>query len=70
MKKIVITGGNGFIASLVKEALHDTMEIVSLTRKDLDLGDIEAVRKWFTEHAYDSIQAPWHRQLIVRIIPS
>ena len=36
MKTMVITGGNGFIASLVKEAMQSTMEIIPLTRKELD----------------------------------
>ena len=55
MKKIVITGGNGYIASLVKEALQSSMEIISLTRKELDLGDTDAVRSWFKSHDYDYV---------------
>lgn len=55
MKKIVITGGNGFIASLVKEAIKNQYEVCSLSRKDLDLSDIEAVKEWFTSHEYDYV---------------
>ena len=40
MKTMVITGGNGFIASLVKEAMQSSMEIIPLTRKELDLGAV------------------------------
>ncbi len=55
MKKIVITGGNGFIASLVKEAIQDQYEVCPLSRKELDLSDIEAVKQWFTAHDYDYV---------------
>ena len=50
-----ITGGNGFIASLVKEAMQSSMEIIPLTRKELDLGDTAAVRSWFNTHDYDYV---------------
>lgn len=55
MKKLVITGGNGYIASLVKEAMHHSVDIIPLTRKELDLSDTKAVKKWFTEHEYDYV---------------
>ena len=55
MKTMVITGGNGFIASLVKEAMQSSMEIIPLTRKELDLGDTAAVRSWFNTHDYDYV---------------
>ena len=55
MKTMVITGGNGFIASLVKEAMQSSMEIIPLTRKELDLGDTTAVRSWFNTHDYDYV---------------
>lgn len=55
MKKIIITGGNGFIASLVKEAIKDTYEVVSLGRKDLDLSDTNAVATYFQTHDYEYV---------------
>lgn len=55
MKKLIITGGNGFIASLVKEALKGTVEVVALTRKDLDLSDPAAVRDYFMKAEYDYV---------------
>lgn len=55
MKKIVITGGTGFIASLVKEAVQDQYEVCALGRKELDLGDTEAVKEWFSAHDYDYV---------------
>lgn len=72
MKTMVITGGNGFIASLVKEAMQSSMEIIPLTRKELDLGDTAAVRSWFNTHDYDYVFIPelWHRQRTVKIIRS
>ena len=47
MKRIIITGGNGFIASLVKESLKNTMDVVAMTRKDADFADPDVVRAWF-----------------------
>ena len=55
MKKLVITGGNGYIASLVREAVHNDVEVVALTRKELDLSNTEEVREWFTNHEYDYV---------------
>lgn len=55
MKKLVITGGNGYIASLVKEAMRNDVEVVALTRKELDLSNTEAVTEWFTNHEYDYV---------------
>lgn len=55
MKKLIITGGNGFIASLVKEALKGTVEVTALTRKDLDLSDPAAVRDYFMKAEYDYV---------------
>ena len=72
MKTMVITGGNGFIASLVKEAMQSTMEIIPLTRKELDLGETAAVRSWFNTHDTIMFFIPelWHRQRTVKIIRS
>lgn len=55
MKKVVITGGTGFIASIVKEAIEDQYEICALGRKQLDLGNIESVKEWFSTHDYDYV---------------
>lgn len=55
MKKLVITGGNGFIASLVKEAVGSSMDVCPLTRKDFDLSDPDAVSHWFSTHDYDYV---------------
>ena len=67
MKTMVITGGNGFIASLVKEAMQSSMEIIPLTRKELDLGDTAAVRMITIMFFIPEL---WHRQRTVKIIRS
>ena len=55
MKRIIITGGNGFIASLVKESLKNTMDVVAMTRKDADFADPDAVRAWFEKQEFDYV---------------
>lgn len=55
MKKIIITGGNGFIASLVKEKLQSSFEVISMTRKDADLSDAQAVKSYFDAHEFDYV---------------
>lgn len=70
MKRIIITGGNGFIASLVKESLKNTMDVVAMTRKDADFADrmrSEPGLKSRNSIMY-SIPQQWHRQRIVRTI--
>ena len=52
MKKIIITGGNGFIASLVKEKLQTSFEVISMTRNDADLSDAEAVKSYFDSREF------------------
>ena len=55
MKKIIITGGNGFIASLVKEKLQTSFEVISMTRNDADLSDAEAVKSYFDSREFDYV---------------
>lgn len=55
MKKIIITGGNGFIASLVKKALETKFEVISMTRKDADFSHPEDVKAWFKKQEFDYV---------------
>ena len=52
--KVVVTGGNGFIASLVKEA-NPQIEWVSIDKDDLDLSNLEVVKDYFENESYDAV---------------
>ena len=54
MKKVLITGGNGYIARSLAKSLVDC-EIEVITRRDLDLTDGEACRVFFYNKTYDAI---------------
>jgi len=55
MKNILITGGNGYIASSLNNALKDRHNIVKLTRKDFDLTDTRETFKWFDSKHFDIV---------------
>lgn len=53
MKKILITGANGYVGKALVEALKEVYEVHTLTRKEADLTNKEEVRKYFAEdHKY------------------
>ena len=52
-KKLVITGANGYIASLVALYNADRFDIVPVTRADVDLSDPDAVRAYFSALDFD-----------------
>ncbi|MDD6466724.1 MAG: sugar nucleotide-binding protein [Erysipelotrichaceae bacterium] len=52
--KVIVTGGNGFIASSVKEA-NPQIEWVSVDRKELDLSNPDQVRDYFMNAEYDAV---------------
>jgi nucleoside-diphosphate-sugar epimerase len=53
--KILITGGNGYIAKSLFIGLKDKHEITTITRQDFDLTDYDATCKWFYERYFDVI---------------
>lgn len=53
-KKLIITGGQGYIASLVNEFSED-YDILRLGRKDLDLADTKKVREFFDKADFDLV---------------
>jgi len=55
MKKILITGGNGFVARNIFENLNHTYDIDVITRNDFDLLDTISVNKFFSDKFYDVI---------------
>lgn len=44
--KILITGGNGYIAKSLCEAFRDTYEVTSISRKDFDLTSFKDLHKF------------------------
>ena len=55
MKKILITGGNGFIARNLQEQLSLDFDITSCTRSDLDLLNHSTVKQFLQSHSFDTI---------------
>lgn len=53
--KILITGGNGYIASSLYNAFKDIYNVTSITRQDLDLTDGEATIQWFKGKHFDVV---------------
>ena len=53
--KVLITGGNGYIAKSIYNALYKFYDIISITRKDFDLEDTKTVNHWFKDKAFDIV---------------
>lgn len=53
--KILITGGNGYIAKSIYNSLNDRYEITTITRSNFDLTDYNQTCEWFYERQYDVV---------------
>lgn len=53
--KILITGGNGYIAKSLSKALGNEYNVTSITRKDFDLTNREETDKWFQNKHFDVV---------------
>lgn len=56
--KILITGGNGYIAKSLSKGLWESsskLDITLITRQDFDLTDREATNKWFKGKYFDAV---------------
>ncbi len=65
-KKILITGGSGFIGRNIKESyLSEKYDLITPSSKELDLSDDESVRNYFKINSFDvvihSAAKPGHR---------
>lgn len=62
MKKILITGGSGFIGRNLVEGLADAYEVLSPVRAELDLLDENAVQTYLSKHHFNVIihTATWN----------
>jgi len=74
MKKILLTGGTGFIGRNLKESyLKDKYELHAPTRAELNTADTASVNAYFAKHEFDAVlhgavkpghrNAPDHSQL-------
>lgn len=55
MKKILITGGKGYVARSIYSALKDIYDVTSISRSDFDLGDREKTDKFFENKHFDVV---------------
>jgi nucleoside-diphosphate-sugar epimerase len=53
--KILITGGNGYIAKSIHSYLHSKYDITTVGRQDFDLTDWEQTSKWFQGKYFDVV---------------
>lgn len=53
--KILITGGNGYIAKRLHENLSVVYDVTSVTRSDFDLTDYNKTCEWFSKKTYDVV---------------
>lgn len=68
MKKILLTGGSGFIGRNIIENLNQRYEILAPSHRELDLVDESSVRRYFREQQFDivihSATKPGHRNAV------
>ena len=55
MKTMIITGANGYIASLVKSKMQSTFHIIPMSRKEADFSHPDAVEAWLKNQEFDYI---------------
>lgn len=55
MKKIVVTGANGYLASLVMKTNAGKYEFIPVTRKDVDLSEPTKVKEYFESLEFDVV---------------
>lgn len=53
--RLLITGGNGYIAKSLYSAFSNQYQVTSITRNDLDLCDNKQVCSWFDHNEYDVV---------------
>ena len=53
--KILITGGNGYIAKSIYPSLHTKYDITTVGRQDFDLTNWDETNKWFEEKQFDVV---------------
>ena len=55
MKKVLVTGSNGFLASRFKEYYKDKYDILALSHKELDITNEKQVYDFFKNNNIDIV---------------
>ena len=55
MRRIILTGANGFIASAIRHYNSDRYEFINVTRKEIDFSKPETVYPFLMEQDFDAI---------------
>lgn len=55
MKKLLVTGGSGFIGSHILPILKKKYEIVAPTRQEMNLKDRKSVKNYFADEWFDAV---------------
>ena len=55
MRRIILTGANGFIASAIRHYNSDRFEFINVTRKEIDFSKPETVYPYLMEQDFDAI---------------
>lgn len=55
MKKILVIGGSGMVASRFIDLTKDTFEVISSDEKTLDITNNEAIKKYFENNTFDAV---------------
>lgn len=53
--KILITGGNGYIAKSINKNLCHLYDITNITKKDFDLENKDQTHEWFNNKSFDVV---------------
>lgn len=53
MTKILITGGNGNLATLIKNNLSKVYEIISITRKEVNILNFDEIKNYLANKSFD-----------------
>ena len=53
--KILITGGNGYIAKSLYNSLSNKYNVTTIGRKDFDLTDSDKTTEWFSDKYFDVV---------------
>ena len=70
--KVLVTGGNGNIAKMIHRNLcSTTCEIVNLSRKDLNVLNLEDIKQYLDKNKFDVLETkirPWLGKILIEYI--
>lgn len=53
--RVLITGGNGYLAKSLEHGLKHKHTITTICRADFDMTDANAMRQWFSDKSFDIV---------------